>query len=712
MLRSALPSLRSTPLNTETAGAAPPDAFGPFRVLHQIGAGALGPVFRAYDPDQDRLVAVKLFRLDIPPERAHQLVAGLQKLIDADLAHPAVSAPIATGLVDASVYLAQDFVAADSLDIVTREFGKASVADAIRVAGQLAGALDFAASAGVHHGALHPRDVLLSSDDARVTGLGVAQTLEELGLRGSTRLPYTAPERLAGQGWDRRADVFSLAVLIAEMMTGRRLTGTAARAFDGLPETARVDVPALRVTLMKGMAERPKDRFDTATEFAEALKHAAVIEAVTPPAVSLLPDLRLEPRLPLEAPAQGAVEALLPGDAPREVETGSHGDLSWEVPALATFAAEESAPEPALLPVLHPVLHPVLPIGEPASEDLALHARKDDSPPTFVLKPAAEIEAATETKPAAEAKLVAEMKLAADAKPAFEKSSALPPTLQRHDAGLDPAQSAVWPIALALTVGLIVGVAVGFFVFADRLSGGGGSPVAAVTTPAPTASAAPSAPTLSGPPSPPAAQPPPSAPASAAVTSQPAASPVTSRSAPAQPAAPPPAAKTPAAPVAPRPARPEPARRSEPVPPRPEAVPPRRTVPEEGRVLVRSSPAGARVVLDGEAVGVTPLTVRSLTIGSHALRVTRDGYAPEERRVIITAAQPAQALIVELVRSGHVRRGQRGAERHRRGRHAFRRAAGRRIATARRGCVPEWQSHRHDADDGRGRARRFARAAP
>jgi PEGA domain len=57
-------------------------------------------------------------------------------------------------------------------------------------------------------------------------------------------------------------------------------------------------------------------------------------------------------------------------------------------------------------------------------------------------------------------------------------------------------------------------------------------------------------------------------------------------------------------------------------------------------------------VLDGEAVGVTPLTVRSLTIGSHALRVTRDGYAPEERRVIITAAQPAQALIVELVRQG------------------------------------------------------------
>ena len=67
-------------------------------------------------------------------------------------------------------------------------------------------------------------------------------------------------------------------------------------------------------------------------------------------------------------------------------------------------------------------------------------------------------------------------------------------------------------------------------------------------------------------------------------------------------------------------------------------------------MLVRSSPAGARVELDSKDVGVTPLTLRSLSIGKHALRVTQDGYLPEDRQVIITAAQPAQSLIVELVR--------------------------------------------------------------
>ena len=64
-----------------------------------------------------------------------------------------------------TAYLVQEYVAADSLDLVIREYGAAPAADALRVAAQLAGALDFAAAVQVRHGALHPRDVLLSSDE-------------------------------------------------------------------------------------------------------------------------------------------------------------------------------------------------------------------------------------------------------------------------------------------------------------------------------------------------------------------------------------------------------------------------------------------------------------------------------------------------------------------------------------------------------------------
>ena len=79
------------------------------------------------------------------PSACHQLVAEFERLIAADLTHPALAAPLATGITGVSAYLAQDYVAADSLDLAVREYGPAPPADALRVAAQLAGALDFAA---------------------------------------------------------------------------------------------------------------------------------------------------------------------------------------------------------------------------------------------------------------------------------------------------------------------------------------------------------------------------------------------------------------------------------------------------------------------------------------------------------------------------------------------------------------------------------------
>ena len=129
-------------------------------------------------------------------------------------------------------FLAQDFVAADSLDIVVREYGPAPSADALRVATQLAGALDFAAAVDIAHGALHPRDVLLSSDDVRLTGLGITQALERIGVAAPVRRPYTRARAHGRRRWDRRADVFSLAALMHELLWGRRVSGLGAQAAD------------------------------------------------------------------------------------------------------------------------------------------------------------------------------------------------------------------------------------------------------------------------------------------------------------------------------------------------------------------------------------------------------------------------------------------------------------------------------------------------
>ena len=250
-------------------------------MLHQIGAGVLGPVFRAYQPDPGRLVAVKQFRLDITPGTAQRFVAALDLLIAADLTHLGIAAPLAAGLTDTLPYLAQDFVAAESFDVVIRDYGPAPVTEALRIATQLGGALDFAAAVNVFHGALHPRDVLVSTDDTRVTGLGIVQALEQIGFAPPVRRPYTAPERVAGDAWDRRADGFSLAALVYEMLFGRRIAGVGSAAADAITPIEGADMDGLRALFARALAEDPASRFETALAFAEAL-HTVVSQPARP----------------------------------------------------------------------------------------------------------------------------------------------------------------------------------------------------------------------------------------------------------------------------------------------------------------------------------------------------------------------------------------------------------------------------------------------
>jgi serine/threonine-protein kinase len=539
-------------------------------VLHQIGAGALGPVFRAYEPDRDRLVAVKLFRLDLPPERVHQLVAEFEQLIAVDLGHAAIAAPRATGIEGVTAYLAQDYVAAESLDIVVRENGPARVADALQVAARLAEALDYAAARQIVHGALHPRDVLLSTDELRLVGLGVTRALERVGVSAPVRRPYAAPERIGGGAWDRRADVFSFAAVMHELIWGRRLAGTGAHAADAIPETAGADLMALRDVFACALAEDMADRFATATEFADALAEAF---AVAPAKVSPITPRLVEPRLPLDREAGG--------EGPGE---NVHGG-----PDLALFA-----PEP---PRYQEVDHEV-DVDVEAAAPLPLLAAERVTEPAGFLSVSAPIE----------------------------------------PSGL----SLVWPLALAGLVGSALGFGAGYAVaIRDRPSAGAaGNNVASVAA-ASTASTK-----LTGreftervvgerqgagdvrlEPDAATAKP------DAARVSTPGATKAATPSA------------TVTAPV-PKPAAPTPLATKPPASAGPAIAPPLFA----GRVLVRSTPPGARVFVDGRSGGETPATVRDLARGAHQVRLVREGYTTVERRIVVTASQPALSLTVPMVK--------------------------------------------------------------
>ena len=241
-------------------------------MLHQIGIGTLGPVFRTYEPSRDRLVAVKVFRLDIVPEQSQSLAEALGRAAQASLFHPSIVEPIAAGVEGTVAYRAEEYVAAESLDVAMRHYAPAAVDKALPFITQLAGAIDFARAAGAGHGGLHPRDIFVTPDEARATGFGVVEALEQVGLRAPIRRPYSSPERIDGRTWNTAADIFSLAAITFELLTGRRPAGTGAQ-IGALPGGDQSE--AIHAVLARAMDEDPVRRYGSALAFAAALESAS-----------------------------------------------------------------------------------------------------------------------------------------------------------------------------------------------------------------------------------------------------------------------------------------------------------------------------------------------------------------------------------------------------------------------------------------------------
>ena len=244
--------------------------------MHQVGDGVLGPVFRTYDPANDRLIAVKVIHQDITPEQAETLVAALQRLVNAGLSHPAIVDPISIGIEEGAVYLAQEFLTAGSLDVSMRKYAPATIETALPFVQHLAGAIDVAHERGIVHGGLHLRDIFVTPQDAFITGFGIIAALETTGLKGPIRRPYTAPEIVAGRTWGAEADRFSLAAITYELLTGKRAAGTGEQLNKRMSAIENVSDPEeLKTVFATGLADNPEIRYSSAAAFSSALLAAA-----------------------------------------------------------------------------------------------------------------------------------------------------------------------------------------------------------------------------------------------------------------------------------------------------------------------------------------------------------------------------------------------------------------------------------------------------
>ncbi len=265
-------------------------------------------MFRAHDPIEGRLVALKWFRLDLTPEQTADLAAALEDLVAQQPRHPTIAAALAAGVEGSHAYLAQEYVTGDALDAVLRQSGRPSMDATLVNLGRLAEALDRAAGEGIHHGALHPRDVLMEGGEVRMIDIGVAQALQRAGLRPPVRPPYSAPERLDDRSWGGAADIFALGAITFELVTGRRIVGPGPPSLwaDSVPGA---DVNALSDVFGRALAMEPGARFASASDLIDALR-------------PILARIQVPIGVPLEAPAPDAA----PDAGPNTIEDDARNE--------------------------------------------------------------------------------------------------------------------------------------------------------------------------------------------------------------------------------------------------------------------------------------------------------------------------------------------------------------------------------------------------
>jgi TolB-like protein/Tfp pilus assembly protein PilF len=270
---------------------APGTSLGPYELIAPLGAGGMGEVWKARDTRVDRVVAIKRLRVEHTErfKREARAIAALN--------HPRICQLYDVG----PDYLVMEYVEGEILT------GPVPVADAIRLAVQIAEALTAAHRKGIVHRDLKPANILVTESGAKLLDFGLAQVdvplmsgegtisvaLSEPGVIVGT-VAYMSPEQAQGQAVDARSDVFSFGAVLYEVLSGRR-------AFRGDTPLATITAviherpPALEVPaglwriVSRCLAKQPSDRFQTMAEVRAALEQAAASPAAQRSSIAVLP---------------------------------------------------------------------------------------------------------------------------------------------------------------------------------------------------------------------------------------------------------------------------------------------------------------------------------------------------------------------------------------------------------------------------------------
>ncbi len=262
---------------------------GPYRVLEQIGSGGMATVYKAYQPAMDRYVAIKVIASHFVQDEMFLERFRREAQAVAKLEHAHILPVYDSGEAEDRPYLVMRYLEAGTLkDRMAEE--PLPLSEVNRVVGQVGSALDYAHRMGVIHRDVKPANVLLDAEgDAFLTDFGLAKMVESSAKLTGTGVgigtpAYMSPEQGKGAKVDSRADVYSLGVMLYEMVTGRApyeaetpLAVVLKHITEPLPlpRSVRPDLPEdVERVILRALAKEPDDRFQTAGEMVRELDAA------------------------------------------------------------------------------------------------------------------------------------------------------------------------------------------------------------------------------------------------------------------------------------------------------------------------------------------------------------------------------------------------------------------------------------------------------
>lgn len=264
--------------------------FGPYELRSVLGTGGMGEVYRAFDTVRGRMVALKLLRPDLAADPQYQERFRRESQIAARLQEPHVIPVHDFGAIGGVLFIDMRLVDGGSLRDMLQARGPLVPADAVAIVAQVASALDAAHADGLVHRDVKPENVLINADGfAYLVDFGIARGGGDPSLTGAG-LPigsylYMAPERFNGDWVGPATDVYSLACLLYECLTGRTpfdfpepAAVMSAHLFSAPPRPSIMRRGVSRAfdgVIAKGMAKQPAARFVSAGELARSA--AAVV---------------------------------------------------------------------------------------------------------------------------------------------------------------------------------------------------------------------------------------------------------------------------------------------------------------------------------------------------------------------------------------------------------------------------------------------------